>query len=110
MRRAGSCSARTFASADLPTRMGPSTTMRRGGLKLGLDSFTPRDYSRGVNAYPQLPEQLNASVRVGRYRGYQDFAITAIIRASESTSRVSITSAGECKYRNGQPSAMSTDP
>src|SRR5580704_507727 len=40
MRRAWSCSASTFARVDLPTRMGPSTTMWRGDLKLGLSVFT----------------------------------------------------------------------
>ena len=41
---------------------------------------------------------------------YQLLAMTAMMRASASTSRVSITSAGECEYRSGQPSAMSTAP
>src|ERR1700733_7922290 len=44
MRRACSCSARTLASVDFPTRIGPSITMWRGGLKAG--SLTPRDYSK----------------------------------------------------------------
>src|SRR6202050_148768 len=109
MPRAGRCSARTFARVDFPTRMGPSTTMCRGGLKFGLDPFTPRDYSRGANPYAPFPEPLIEAAHMLK-ANYQAFAIAVIMRASESTSRVSITSAGECEYRNGQPSAMSTEP
>ena len=89
--------------------MGPSTTMCRGGLKFGLDPFTPRDYSRGANPYAPFRE-LVMTPGIPLKANYQVFAIAVMMRASESTSRVSITSAGECEYRNGQPSAMSTEP
>jgi hypothetical protein len=38
------CSARTRASVDLPTRIGPSITIYRGDLNLG--PVTARDYSK----------------------------------------------------------------
>src|SRR6516225_8848053 len=46
MRRACICSARTRASVDLPTRIGPSITIYRGDLNLG--PVTARDYSKVV--------------------------------------------------------------
>jgi hypothetical protein len=62
-----------------------------------------RNYSRGA----KLSRRSSASRAAFGCRGgwrvfrniasYQDFAITVMMRASESTSRVSITSAGECE-------------
>src|ERR1700691_1569770 len=89
--------------------MGPSTTMCRGGLKFGLDPFTPRDYSRGANPYAPFRE-LVITPGIPLKANYQVFAIAVMMRARESASGVSITSGGEWEYRKGQPGARSADP
>jgi hypothetical protein len=75
--------------------MGPSTTIWRGDLKLGLGVLT-----REIIAEVQIVPRLGHRTGLGDFvaiASYQDFAITVMMRASESTSCVSITSAGECE-------------
>src|SRR5277367_4420270 len=50
MRRAWSCSASALASVDLPTRMGPSTTICRGALNTGSVMALPAPRDHGDDA------------------------------------------------------------
>src|SRR5580704_10129810 len=106
MRRACSCSASTFASVDFPTRIGPSTTIWRGGLNVGVVTagIIANDSKLTAGTAPASHFHFN------RDPHHHALATAATILANASTSRVSTTSAGECEYRSGHANATSTDP